>query len=113
MTVSQVQPVHIRLGEPWQWCQWDFSQQQLPVARWLCDDETQVGCGRVRVGELQVFGSDDFHGPVLQPEPRVAVQGGGDAVTMLDAEVEGTAARRVTIADNETEKTKLHLVKSV
>lgn len=107
MSVSQVQPVQVHLGEPQRGRQRDSSQQQFTVARWLCDDKAQVGCGRVGVSELQMLGRDGLCGAVLQPEAHVAVEGGGNAVAVLDGEVEGAAARRVAVGDNETVKTKL------
>lgn len=52
--VSQVEVVHVRLGEPGWRGQGCASQQQLPVLRQLRDDVAQVGGGGVRVGELQL-----------------------------------------------------------
>ncbi len=38
------------------------------------------------------------------------IEGGWDAVAMLDGEVKAAAAGRVAVGDNKTVKTKLHLV---
>lgn len=106
---SQVQLVHVRLGEGRRRGQRDSPQQQLTVARRLRDHEAQVGGGGVGVGEPQVVGGDGLGGAVLQAEARVAVQGGRDAVAVLDGEVEGAAAGRVAVGDDKTARTKLHL----
>jgi len=112
VSVSQVQPVHVRLGKRQRRRQRDSLQQQLAVARRLRDDVAQVGGGRVGVGEPQLVGGDGFRGAVLQPEARVVVEGRRDAVAVLDGEVEGAAAGRVAIGDDETVKAIDSLVRS-
>ncbi|TNN65711.1 hypothetical protein EYF80_024004 [Liparis tanakae] len=94
VSVSQVQPVHVRLGKGQRRRQRDSLQQQLAVARRLRDDVAQVGGGRVGVGEPQLVGGEGFRGAVLQPEARVVVEGRRDAVAVLHGEVEGAAAGR-------------------
>lgn len=107
--VSQVQLVHIHLREV-QWrLQRDSSQQQFTVAWWPRDDEAQVGGGCVRVGELQVVGGDGHRGAILHVNASVAVEGGGDAVSVLDGEAKGGAARRVPISDAKTVRTKVNV----
>ena len=107
--VSQVQLVHVRLGEAERRGQRDSSQQQFTVARQLRDDVAQVGGDGVGVGELQLVGADGLRGAVLQPEARVVVEGGRDAVAVLDGEVEGAAAGRVAVCDDKTVKTEANL----
>lgn len=80
------------------------------MARRLRDDVAQVGRDGVGVSELQLLAGDAFCGAVLQPEARVAVEGWRDSIAVLDGEVEGPAAGRVAVGDDETEKTKLHLI---
>lgn len=104
--VSQVHLVHVRLGEAQRRRQRLSSQQQPAVAWRLRDDKAEVGGGRVGVGELQVGGGDGLCGAVLQPEAPVVVEGGRDAVAVLDGEVQGAAAGRVAVRDDETVKTK-------
>lgn len=65
VSVSQVQLVHVRLGEAHRRRQRDSSQQKLTVAWRLRDGEAQVGGGGVGVGELQVAGGDGLCGAVL------------------------------------------------
>lgn len=82
------------------------------MARRLRDGVAQVCGGRVGVGELQLVGGDGFCGAVLQPEARVVVEGGRDAVAVLDGEVEDAAAGRVAVGDDKTVKTKVNLVRN-
>lgn len=79
------------------------------MLRRLRDDVAQIGGGGVGVGELQQVCVDGLYGAVLQAEAGIVVEGGWDAVAMLDGEVERAAAGRFSICDCETAKTKLNL----
>lgn len=77
--------------------------------RRLRDDEAQVGVGGVGVGELQVVSRDGLCGATLQTQARVAAKGGRDTVAMLDGEVDGTAAGRDPVSDDETRFSHKHI----